>query len=139
MGIIDSETVHWQGSPKDIKSNQISFDITFRTFHLDMVVIKTGFLSGIQLSQRNNSVRLFAYSKSFENYTEGRIENKELMSFDDDEDNLLYNLKDKIPLVAKRPGKVATNWNYRVFFGPSNQEGKKFKFKVLFRIKLIIL
>lgn len=139
MGIIDSRTVHWQGPPNDIKSNQISFDIAFRTFHLDMVVIKTGFLSGIQLSHRNDSVRLIAYSKSFENYTEGKIANEELMSFDDDEDNLLYNLKDKIPLVSKRPGKIATNWNYRVLFGTSNQEGKKLKVKVLLRIKFIIL
>lgn len=135
MGLINLSTVHWQGPPIDIDHplNLVVFDFVRRSFYLDSVVIKTGFLSGLQLFDSNNSLRLRVFSKKFRSYAEGIMTDDENNHVDDDDKNVVFFLKDKRPKISNTPGIIATNWNYNVFFGTSNQVGKKLKIKVLFR------
>lgn len=134
MGLINSSTVYWQGPPKDIDHyfNVVKFDFIRRSFYLDSVVIKTGFLSGLQLFESNKSLRLRVFSKKFSSYAEGIMSDDENNHADDDVNNVAFFLKDKIPKKSYKSGIIGTNWNYNVFFGTSNQFGKKLIFKIVF-------
>ena len=134
MGIIKPSSVHWQGPPENMLLHTFDFHFVSRMFYLDMVEIDTGFLTGIQLFVINGSLRLRAYSKEFDNFEEGQISYEESSHFDNDKTSPLFNLQDKIPMTSPRPGKIATNWNYNIFFGTSSQKGNTFRSNIMLNI-----
>lgn len=134
MGLVDPKTVYWQGPPKNLNSNLISFNYVFRTFFLDMVSVEKGFLSGIQIFKESDSLRLAGFFKTFTSFTEGKMSDNEEVHYDSDKTNNLYNLQDKIPSVSERPGKITTNWNYNLLFGTSSQICKNCRSSFLFEI-----
>lgn len=124
IGLVDPDTVHWQGPPKDLDGNYIGYGFVFRGFHLDSVFIKSGFISGLQMFSSKNSMRLRVFSRWFKSFADGTISEREDTNYDDDNDNTVFFIQDKIPLIAKRPGSINLNWNYNILFGTSNQISK---------------
>ena len=135
MGFVESSSVFWQGPPLDVDTNVVAFDFNFRMFHLDLIKVETGFLSGFQMFGKANSLRLRTFSKSFENFTEGTISKNEVIQIDDDVENPIFFIQDRIPMLLKTPGKIDTSWNYNIFFGPSNQIGMKCCSNTIFKLK----
>ncbi|CAO1353050.1 unnamed protein product [Diamesa tonsa] len=122
IGMVDPESVRWQGPPKDIEGNYVGYGYVFRGFHLDSVFVKHGFVTGLQLFQNKNSLRLRVFSRWFKSFADGTISEREDTNYDDDNDNTVFFIQDKIPLIATRPGPINLNWNYNILFGTSNQK-----------------
>lgn len=124
FGFVNASTCRWQGPPKDLVTNVIAFNFKFFCFHLDKVHIKNGFLSGFEMFSELRSLRLRVFSRSFENFTEGIISDKEEIHIDDKDVHQRLHLNDKNCKVSKRPGRITTNEKYNVCFGTSNQDSK---------------
>lgn len=134
LGLVNTSTLHWQGPPTDLASSAIRLNFSFIAFRLDKVIIKTGFLSGFQVFPQDKTLQLRVFAKQFANFSAGTFNDKETIYVNEEKITRRLFLDQKRPKVSKRPGKISTNWNYDVYFGSSNQDCKKLKFKVLFRV-----
>ena len=127
VGFINSSTVLWQDPPVDVDTNVVAFDFNFKTIHMDVIKIDTGFLSGFQFyNQSHEKLRLRAYSKSFANFSEGTYLDQENTHNDNSTHHTMIYFRDKVPEMMRNSDKIETKWNVSVVFGVSNQEGKKF-------------
>ncbi|CAO1373506.1 unnamed protein product [Diamesa hyperborea] len=120
MGLINASTVRWQDPPEDLVRNTIRFSFSTFTFHLDKIHLKRGFLSGFEIYSINKEWRLRIFSKMFKNFAQGTMFDIEQAHTDPDVHNK-YCQWNKNVLISKRPGKIATNNDYKICFGTSNQ------------------